>query len=147
MESYLIWYIVAGIMLLAEALTAGTFIFICFALSALLIGVIDQFSDLGIIYEVSAYFVITGIFLITIKPLLKSIIHIPKSEDTTYSKKLIGQEAMVFKPISRAQMGTVQLFEAGETWLAKSSDGNDIGQGSTVKIVSVEASILTVKAI
>ena len=40
MESYLVWYISAGLLLITEAFTPGLFLFICFALAAFITGFI-----------------------------------------------------------------------------------------------------------
>ncbi len=61
-----------------------------------------------------------------------------------YPNNLIGKEAMVFKAISHSEMGAVRPLDSDETWLAKSADGRDIGQGTTVMIQAIESNHLVV---
>lgn len=147
MESYLMWFIVAGVLLLAEALSPGAFISACFALSALIVGTLDFVLILDLKISIAIFFVTSFVFLLTVKPLLRSLIKLPKSEATYYSNKLIGQEAMVFKAIAQNQPGTVKLYDADEAWIAKSKDGSEIGVGTTVKIVEVEGNHLIVESL
>lgn len=147
MESHLIWYIIAGFLLLAEAFTPGMFIFICFAIATLICGVLDQVFVLDIKVLLAIDLVLSLALLVFVKPILKTIIKMPKSSETLYANKLVGHEAMVFKPISKNETGMVKLLDIDETWLAKSKDGSEIGQGTTVKVVEVDGTHLVVECI
>lgn len=146
MESYLIWYIVGGALLILEALSPGTFIFICFGLAGLLVALADQFSDLTMMQLLIGYFVLSFLLLIVVKPFLQSSFKMQSSKAKSYAEKLVGQEAMVFKSITKVEPGTVQLYDAGEIWHAKSEDGSEIGQGTTVQILAVDGNQLIVKS-
>jgi len=146
MDSYLIWYIVAGILLLFEAFSPGVFIFICFAAASLVAGIVDQFSDLGLTTLLIIALVLSTINLLLIKPVLKSIIKMPDSEQTLYANQLLGREAMVFKAITAAEPGLVKLIDFDETWMAKSVDGSEIGQGTAVEIVELQGTTVIVKS-
>lgn len=138
MATYLLWYIVSGLLLLIEAFTPGLFIFVCFAMATLITGIVDQISDLNLEQLLILNLVLSILFLIFIKPLLKLLVKIPKSEEMLYANKLVGQEGMVFRPITKTQIGAVKLFDVDEIWLAKSDDGSEIGQGTTVKVDRVD---------
>ncbi len=149
MEAYLIWYMFAGALLVLEAFSPGLFIFVCFALGAILAGLSTQLAFMAkagfsIQSQLGFFLASSLVFLFFVKPILKSIIKIPNSAEGLYPQRLIGQEAMVFKTISSSEMGAVRLLDSDETWLAKSANGVEIGQGSTVTIKAIEANHLIV---
>lgn len=148
MQMYMAFYIIAGLLLIVEAFTPGTFIFVCFAASTLAVAVIDQFIGLTLMQALGLVLVFSLITLFTVRPLLRTIIKIPAEIDPrnfgSYSEKLIGREAMVFKAINAHELGVVKLYDFDETWLAKSESGSEIGQGTTVRIKAIEGNHLIV---
>lgn len=147
MESHLVFYIIAGLLLITEAFTPGTFLFICFAVATAMTGLVDQLTDLTLVPLLAVDLVLSLMMLFFIRPILKTIIKIPHEGDPnfgSYSEKLVGREAMVFKEIKKTETGVVKLLDFDETWLAKSSDGSEIGHGVTVKIEKVDGNHLIV---
>ncbi len=149
MEAYLIWYMFAGVLLVLEAFSPGIFIFVCFALGALLAGLSQQLAvmaaaSLSIQSQLGVFLGFSVVCLFFIKPILKTIIKMPDGAAGHYPNNLIGKEAMVFKAISHSEMGAVRPLDSDETWLAKSADGRDIGQGTTVMIQAIESNHLVV---
>jgi membrane protein implicated in regulation of membrane protease activity len=148
MESYLVFYILAGVLLVIEAFTPGTFLFICFAFGVAVMGLCDQFTNFNFTYLMAVNLGASLMALLLLRPFLKLIIKSPAQLDPknygSYPEKLINREAMVFKAIVGHEMGLVKLYDFDETWLAKSASGKDIGQGSTVVIKGMEANHLLV---
>ncbi len=151
MALHLVFYIIAGSLLLIEAFTPGTFIFICFAIAALITGLLIQFIQLDFTWALTVDLILSVICLFLVRPFLKMVVKIPAETDPqqygTYAQRLIGREAMVFKAITKAEPGVVKLLDFDETWLANSLDGSEIGQGTTVKIEKLEGNHLVVKSI
>ena len=147
MESYLVWYISAGLLLITEAFTPGLFLFICFALAAFITGFIDQVSNLNTEWLLGIALILSTLLLFTLKPLLAKIIRLPQVDEGLYgdyARSLVGQEAMVFKEITR-EPGLVKLYDYDETWLAKSADGSEIGIGACVIVKEVTGNSLVVQ--
>lgn len=148
MPLHLLLYVIAGLLLLAEAFTPGTFIFVCFSASTLAVALIDQVWGLTLMQVLALLLVFSLISLFTVRPLLSAIVKIPAEQDPrnfgSYVEKLIGREAMVFKAINTHELGVVKLYDFDETWLAKSEDGSEIGQGTTVKIKGIDGNHLIV---
>ena len=145
MELHLIFYLIAGLLLVTEAFTPGIFIFICFALAQAATGLAAQFTtwDLTMLLGFDLGVSLASLFLV--RPLLQMMIKIPNLEESQpYAQKLIGKEAMVFKPITKFEPGVVKLLDFDETWLAKSSVDEDIGQGSGVVIDKIDGNHLFV---
>ncbi len=147
MTAYLLWYMLAGLLLILEAFSPGLFIFVCFAFGALFAGLSQQLAllaqaTMSVQAQLGTFLVASVAALLFIKPILKAIIKIPKGEDSLYANRLVGKEAMVFKAISHGEMGGVRLLDSDETWLAKSD--TDIAQGAMVKILGVEENHLLV---
>lgn len=149
MPLHLLHYVIAGLLLLMEAFSPGTFLFICFALAAAITGGIEHFADLGLKVDLAIDLALSVLFLLTVRPFLKSVVKIPAEQDPrnygSYSEKLIGREAMVFKSISKSELGLVKLLDFDETWLAKPSAGETIGQGATVVIEKIDGNHLIVR--
>ncbi|MBU6197233.1 MAG: NfeD family protein [Cyanobacteria bacterium REEB446] len=145
MDSTSIWYIVAGLLMLAEAFTPRLFIFICLAVSSLVIGIIDQLSTMNFYVLILIFIATTAILAFTLRPALKFIVKIPENKNS--DNNLIGKEAMVFKPITETELGTIKLFDFDAVLLAKSLKGEFIGQGTTVKIIQKEGDIAIVECL
>ena len=148
MQTYLIFYIIAGLLLVTEAFSPGIFIFICFAIGTLAAGIVDQFTAVPLLGLLGIDLVVSVLCLFLVRPILKAILKVPAEtnpgEFGNYSEKLIGREAMVFKPITDTEMGAVKLIDFDETWLAKSVNGKEIGQGSKVIVEKLDGNHLIV---
>jgi membrane protein implicated in regulation of membrane protease activity len=151
MESYLVFYILAGVLLVVEAFTPGTFLFICFAFGVAITGFVDQFTNWNFTYLMGVNLGASLLALFLLRPFLRLIIKTPAQLDPqnygSYPEKLLNREAMVFKPIGQHELGLVKLYDFDETWLAKSASGVEIGQGTTVIIKGMEANHLVVEPI
>jgi membrane protein implicated in regulation of membrane protease activity len=145
MDSTSIWYIVAGLLMLAEAFTPRLFIFICLAVSSLVIGIIDQLSTMNFYVLILIFIATTAILVVTLRPALKFIVKIPENRNS--STDVIGKEAMVFKAITETELGTIKLFDFDAVLLAKSLKGEFIGQGTTVKIIQQDGDIAIVECL
>ena len=148
MPLHLLHYMIAGFLLLVEAFSPGTFLFICFALATAITGAIEHIWHLGLKIDLAIDLALSVLFLFTVRPFLKSVVKIPAEMDPqnfgSYSEKLIGREAMVFKPVTKLEPGLVKLLDFDETWLAKPSDDSEIGQGATVLIEKIDGNHLVV---
>ena len=99
MDSTSIWYIVAGLLMLAEAFTPRLLIFICLAVSSLVIGIIDQLSGMNFYVLALIFIAITSILVFTLRPVLKFIVKIPENKNS--DTNLIGKEAFTMTRIMR----------------------------------------------
>jgi len=144
MDSASIWYIIAGLLMLAEAFTPRLFIFVCLALSSLVTAVIDQLSGTNVYVLLLCFAALAAILSFTLRPVLKFIIKTPEEAS---DNKCVGKEAMVFKPITDTELGTIKIFDFDEVLLAKSLKGEFIGQGTTVKIIRKDGDIAIVECL
>lgn len=144
MDSASIWYIIAGLLMLAEAFTPRLFIFICLAVSSLFTAIIDQLSGTNIYILLLCFAALAAILSFTLRPMLKFIVKTPEEAP---DDKCIGREAMVFKPITENELGTIKIYDFDEVLLAKSLKGEFIGQGTTVKIIQKEGDIAIVECL
>ena len=150
MESHLVFYLIAGLLLVTEAFTPGIFIFICFALATAITGLVDQLTTLALTPLLGINLGLSIAFLFVVRPFLQIAVKIPQQsqeEGKAYSEKLIGKEAMVFKEITGFEPGVVKLVDFDETWLAKSVDKSQIGQGTAVIIEAIDGNHLFVRAL
>jgi membrane protein implicated in regulation of membrane protease activity len=150
METHLVFYVIAGLLLVTEAFTPGIFIFICFALATALAGLVDQLTNLTLTPLLGITLGLSLIFLFTVRPFLQMAVKIPdqsKEEGKAYGEKLVGREAMVFKAIKAHEPGVVKLIDFDETWIAKSVDKAEIGQGTAVIIEAIDGNHLYVRSL
>ena len=132
--------------MLAEAFTPRLFIFICLAVSSLCTAVIDQLSNTNLIFSALIFVAITALLIFTLRPALKFIIKVPENKNND-NENLIDKEAMVFKPISENELGTIKVYDFDAVLLARSLKGEFIGQGTTVKIIRKDGDIAIVECL
>ena len=134
METQSYWYIFSGLLLLSEAFTPRLFIFVCLALASLSVALIDQVTNYNFYLLVTVFILISILNLFTLRQFLKKVVKIPK-QNLEGEVKPDGKEAMVFKAINTDEPGIIKLLDSEDTLLAKSSKGEFIGQGTTVRII------------
>ena len=144
MESHSLWYIFTGLLLLVEAFTPNLFIAICFAFSAFVVAVIDQVSDINLSLLIIIFVAVAVLNLFTLRKFLKATVKVP-NEAKAEENNIEGAQAMVFKAISESEPGTIKLYDSDQVLLAKSVNGEFIGQGTTVKVVNYENNLALVE--
>ena len=127
MDSTSIWYIVAGLLMLAEAFTPRLFIFICLAVSSLVIGIIDQLSTMNFYVLILIFIATTAILAFTLRPALKFIVKIPENKNS--DNNLIGKEAMVFPSLRSPQGLATKQVNMIQDPLTKKARKGEPGDG------------------
>ena len=144
-EAYLVWLLVGAVLLLIEALTPGTFIFFCFGVSGFVTAGLVYFLYLDTVMSLVTFFALSLILLVAIKPAMKKTVTLPNPGEISYSKRVVGGEARVYKEIPRHGVGSVKLFDSGEVWNAKSVDGALIESKTNVRVADSQGTTLLVE--
>lgn len=142
MESWLLWLIIAGSMVLLECMTAG-FLVIWFAVGALFAMVASLFIE-SLAIQIGIFAVVSSVLILLTKPLVKKFIQKEDEKPNVYT--VIGKTALVTKDID-TDKGTGQVKVDSDTWSAKDIDNGTITMGTKVEILKVEGVKVIVKKI
>ena len=137
------WAVVAVICLILE-LTAGDFFIICFSIGAVF-GAIAAACGLGFYSQLITFAVFTLISLFWVRPFAKR--YLRKGEDNRVSnaEALLGRQGRVVETVKAEGFGRVQID--GDIWKAVTNGAADIPEGSNVRVVGRESTIITVETI
>ncbi len=135
------WAVVAVICLILE-LTAGDFFIICFSIGAVFAAV-SAALGLSIYWQLFLFAVFTLISLFWVRPFAQRYLH--KGEDNRVSNAdaLLGRQGRVVETVKADGFGRVQID--GDIWKAVTNEPNDIREGSNVRVIGRESTIITVE--
>jgi membrane protein implicated in regulation of membrane protease activity len=137
------WAVVAVICLILE-LTAGDFFIICFSIGAFFGAVVAALG--GSFYlQLVTFAVFTLISLFWVRPFAQRYLH--KGEDNRVSNAdaLMGRHGRVVETIKADGFGRVQID--GDIWKAVTNESADISEGTNVRVVGRESTIITVESL
>jgi len=138
-----LWAVVAVLCLIME-LTAGDFFIICFSIGAFFAAIVAAVGG-GIYLQLLAFAVFTLICLFWVRPFAKRYLH--KGEDSRVSNAdaLIGRQGRVVETVMADGFGRVQID--GDIWKTVTNEPRNIPEGTNVRVVGRESTIITVETI
>ena len=136
MHLWQIWAIVAVICLILE-LTAGDFFIICFSIGAVFACLTDALGG-GIILQLI-------VFAVFVRPFAVRFLHKGESNRVSNADALLGRKGRVVETVKADSFGRVQID--GDIWKAVTNEQNDIPEGTNVRVISRESTIITVETI
>ena len=142
MQAYLIWLIVAIVLVIFEICSA-TFGAICFAIGA---GFSALAAGLGanLTWQIVIFAIVSLLTFIFLRPFMLKFLDRKSKDVKTNADALVGRKAVVSERIDAAQH-TGRVAVDGDDWKAVSADGTVIEKGTEVEIVKLDSIILTVK--
>ena len=143
MHLWQIWAIVAVICLILE-LTAGDFFIICFSIGAVFACPTDALGG-GIILQLSVFAVLTLASVFFVRPFAVRFLHKSDSTRVSNADALLGRKGRVVETVKADSFGRVQID--GDIWKAVTNEQNDIPEGTNVRVISRESTIITVETI
>ena len=137
------WAVVAVVCLILE-LTAGDFFIICFSIGAFFAGIAAALG-VNIYWQLSTFAVFTLISLFWVRPFAKR--YLRKGEDNRVSnaEALLGRQGRVVETVKADGFGRVQID--GDIWKAVTKESADIPEGTNVRVIARESTIITVESI
>ena len=137
------WAVVAVVCLILE-LMAGDFFIICFSIGAVFAAIAAAFG-LGFYSQLVAFAVFTLISLFWVRPFAKR--YLRKGEDNRVSNAdaLMGRQGRVVETVEADGFGRVQID--GDIWKAVTQESVDIPEGTNVRVIGRESTIITVESI
>ena len=137
------WAVIAVVCLLLE-LMAGDFFIICFSIGAVFTAFVAAVGG-GIYLQLLTFAVFSLISLFWVRPFAKR--YLRKGEDTRVSNAdaLLGRQGRVVETVKADGFGRVQID--GDIWKTVTNEVQDIPEGSNVRVVGRESTIITVETI
>ncbi len=141
MHLWQLWAIVAVVCLILE-LTAGDFFIICFSIGAVFACLTDVLGG-GIILQLIVFAIFTLASLFFLRPFAVRFLHKNEPNRVSNADALLGRKGRVVETVKADSFGRVQID--GDVWKAVTNESQDIPEGSNVKVVSRESTIITVE--
>jgi membrane protein implicated in regulation of membrane protease activity len=144
MEDWLLWFLAAIALMVAEMFTAG-FWLACLAVGALVAGLVALVPGLGAATQGITFAVSSLISMAGLRPRLMHYFQLGPGESVrTGVDALLGKTAIVTERIEpRSGRGRVKVD--GEDWRGASSDATVIEPGTPVTIIQVDGTTLMVE--
>jgi membrane protein implicated in regulation of membrane protease activity len=143
MHDWLIWFLGAIALLVAEMFTSG-FWLACLAVGAAVAGVVALIPGLGIVPQGIAFAISSVTSMAGLRPRLMHYFQLgPGSELRTGVDALLGKTGIVTERIGPGTTGRVKVD--GEDWRGASSDASAIEPGTPVTIIQVDGTTLMVE--
>lgn len=140
MSAWILWLMIAAIMLIAELMT-GILFCLCLCVAALLTvavsGVLPPIGQ-GIVFSI-----LSAIFLIVWANWRKNQAATEKPVVSEIQHHLMGLELV----LSAALEPEAQIRVGDSYWLARSKNSESLAVGTKVKVVSIDGTMLVVKAV
>ena len=137
------WAVIAVVCLILE-LMAGDFFIICFSIGAVFTAFVAAVGG-GIYLQLLTFAVFSLISLFWVRPFAKR--YLRKGEDTRVSNAdaLLGRQGRVVETVKADGFGRVQID--GDIWKTVTNEVQDIPEGSNVRVIGRESTIITVETI
>ena len=137
------WAVIAVVCLILE-LMAGDFFIICFSIGAVFTAFVAAVGG-GIYLQLLTFAVFSLISLFWVRPFAKR--YLRKGEDTRVSNAdaLLGRQGRVIETVKADGFGRVQID--GDIWKTVTNEVQDIPEGSNVRVIGRESTIITVETI
>ena len=137
------WEVIAVVCLILE-LTAGDFFIICFSIGAVFAAITAAVGG-GIYLQLVMFAVFTLISLFWVRPFAQRYLH--KGEDNRVSNAdaLLGRQGRVVETVKADGFGRVQID--GDIWKAVTNETLDIPEGSNVRVIGRESTVITVESL
>jgi membrane protein implicated in regulation of membrane protease activity len=144
MEDWLIWFLSAIVLVVAEMFTAG-FWMACLAVGCVAAGVVGLIPFAGLTLQTVAFAATSLASMIGLRPLMLRRFQLgPGGEIRTGVDALLGKTGIVLERIDPAsRQGRVKV--EGEDWRGASVDDTPIEAGARVTVIQVDGTTLVVE--
>ena len=139
---WLVWMILAAILVIGEIFTAGFFL-LWFGIGAAVAGVLALFG-LGAPWQWGGFLIISGVLFALSRRFAERVT--TKQPPGIGADRFIGKKGVVLEEISNIKnTGRVRIDK--DEWRADSASGETIPQGEMVEVTKVEGTHLIIKVI
>jgi len=135
------WAVVTVVCLILE-LTAGDFFIICFSIGAFFAAIAAALSA-DVYLQLAVFAVFSLVSLFWVRPFARRYLHMGEDRRVSNADALIGRRGRVVEAVEAGGYGRVQID--GDIWKALAADAQEIPEGTTVRVVSRQSTIITVE--
>ena len=136
-----VWGIIAVLCLILE-LSSGDFFIICFSIGAVF-AVVGAALGLGIYWQIFIFAIFSLASVLFVRPVALRWLHKNEPNKPSNADALLGRTGRVTETIQAGGNGYVQID--GDMWKAVSSSTIEIPEGTTVRVIGRESTIITVE--
>ena len=137
------WAVVAVICLILE-LTAGDFFIICFSIGAVFAAITAAVGG-GIYLQLLMFAVFTLVSLFWVRPFAQRYLHKGEDRRVSNADALLERHGRVVETVKANSFGRVQID--GDIWKAVTNESTDIPEGTNVRVIGRESTIITVESL
>lgn len=137
------WAVVAVICLILE-LTAGDFFIICFSIGAVFAAITAAVGG-GIYLQLLMFAVFTLVSLFWVRPFAQRYLHKGEDRRVSNADALLERHGRVVETVKANGFGRVQID--GDIWKAVTNESTDIPEGTNVRVIGRESTIITVESL
>ena len=135
-----VWAVLAVLGLILE-LTSGDFFIMCLAIGAAGAAITAPFANLY--WQIGVFAVVSLFSLFQVRPFVLRYLHNNEETRVSNADALLGRKGRVSETIPAGGFGYVAID--GDQWRAVAANDEKIAEGTRVKIVSRESTIVTVE--
>ncbi len=135
-----VWAVLAVLGLILE-LTSGDFFIMCLAIGAAGAAITAPFANLY--WQIGVFAVVSLFSLFQVRPFVLRYLHNNEEKRVSNADALLGRKGRVSETIPAGGFGYVAID--GDQWRAVAVNDEEIAEGTRVKIVSRESTIVTVE--
>ena len=136
-----VWGIIAVLCLILE-LSSGDFFIICFSIGAVF-AVVGAALGLGIYWQIFIFAIFSLASVLFVRPVALRWLHKNEPNKPSNADALLGRTGRVTETIQAGGNGYVQID--GDMWKAVTTSTIDIPEGTTVRVIGRESTIITVE--
>ena len=138
-----VWAAIAVVCLILE-LSSGDFFIICFSIGAVF-GAVAAVAGLNIYWQLAIFALFSAISIFTVRPVALRWLHKNEPDRVSNADALLGRHGRVVEAIKAGGYGRVAID--GDIWKAVTNETQDIPEGTNVRVVGRESTIITVETI
>ena len=135
-----VWAVLAVLGLILE-LTSGDFFIMCLAIGAAGAAITAPFASLY--WQIGVFAIVSLFSLFQVRPFVLRYLHNNEEKRVSNADALLGRKGRVSETIPAGGFGYVAID--GDQWRAVAANDEEIAEGTRVKIVSRESTIVTVE--
>lgn len=135
-----VWAVLAVLGLILE-LTSGDFFIMCLAIGATGAAITAPFANLY--WQIGVFAIVSLFSLFQVRPFVLRYLHNNEEKRVSNADALLGRKGRVSETIPAGGFGYVAID--GDQWRAVAANDEEIAEGTRVKIVSRESTIVTVE--
>lgn len=135
-----VWAVVAVLGLILE-LSSGDFFIICFAIGAFFALPVSFFSSIYL--QIAVFVVATALSIFFVRPIALRYFHRGEDNRASNGDALPGKTGVVTETIVRQGYGRVSV--GGDDWKAVCPTGEELEEGTRVKVVAIDSIIVSVE--